>query len=213
MDLSKYKLILLDWDGCLAMTLENWMQSYIEVYSKYGICVTRNNIVKHSWGNLQEGPKFFGFTNYDEIWKEIVNLVTEKNSKVSMYDGVIDFLKTLKDKGYKVAVVTSSEKKIVLPAIEYNKLGEYIDLVLTEEDVTKPKPDKEIATLAMERLNAEVGETLIMGDTSKDIICGQNAGNDTVLILHEENSEFYDFNKMLESNPTFSVKKFSEIEI
>ncbi|HRI05507.1 MAG TPA: HAD-IA family hydrolase [Candidatus Dojkabacteria bacterium] len=213
MNTSKYKLFLLDWDGCLAMTLENWMQSYLEVYSKYGICVTRNNIVKHSWGNLQEGPKFFGFTNYDDVWKEIVNLVTEKNSKVEMYEGSVDFLKRLKASDYKVAIVTSSEKKIVLPAIEYNNLNGYIDLILTEEDVDNPKPHKDMAVLAMRKLQIGEGETIIMGDTSKDIICGQNAGIDTVLILHKENEEFYDFSKMRESNPTYVVKNFSEIEV
>lgn len=79
--LNKYNTILFDWDGCLAMTLHNWLSTYKEIYSKYGLCISDENILLHSWGNLVEGPKFFGLGNPEEVWKEIVDMVTIKNSK------------------------------------------------------------------------------------------------------------------------------------
>lgn len=211
MDVSKYNTFLFDWDGCLGRTLENWLKTYEEVYSRYGICVTRNNIINHSWGNLQEGPKFFGLVNYDEVWKEIVDSVTIKNSKVELYPLSKELLLKLKGMGKKICVVTSSERKIVLPAISHNGLESVFDFVITEEDVSNAKPDPEIINLAIEKCGGKKSESIVIGDTAKDILAGHNAGIDSMLVLHKENSDFYDFNKMKESNPTYIVEGFEVI--
>jgi pyrophosphatase PpaX len=206
--LDNYKTILFDWDGCLAMTLHNWLSTYSEIYAKHGLCITNQNILLHSWGNLVEGPKFFGMDNPEETWKEIVENVTVKNSMVGLYPGARTLLMELQKLNKNLVIVTSSEMKIVKPALEFNELSLLFSKIYTDDMVNKPKPDPEIALLALKELSSNKNESIIIGDTSKDILCGKNAGIDTMLVLHKENMQFYDFEKMKESDPTFIVKRF-----
>jgi pyrophosphatase PpaX len=206
--LSNYNTILFDWDGCLAMTLHNWLSTYSEIYAKHGLCITNRNILSHSWGNLVEGPRFFGLDNPEEVWKEIVDMVTIKNSKVALYNGSRELLNQLHLQNKNIAIVTSSEMKIVKPAIEFNKLTTLLTKIFTDDMVIKPKPDPEIVHLALSEFAVTKEQVIIVGDTAKDIQCGKNAGIDTMLVLHKENIQFYDFEKVKESNPTFIVEKF-----
>ena len=206
--LNKFSLFLFDWDGCLAKTLDNWLITYRSIYKKYKVFKNDKDILEHSWGNLELGPKYFGLKNCKEVWSEIVTEVAKKNSIVPLYRNAFETLKELKSLGKKVTIVTSSELKIVKPAIEFNKLSEYIDGVFTEELVKKPKPNPEIIFLVLKTFKESPEKAIIIGDTSKDIIAGKNAGISTMLVLHEENRQFYDFNKSLTSNPEYLIKGF-----
>ncbi len=206
-----WKTYLIDWDGCMAKTLDVWMDAYMSQYAAEGILVTPQEIIEKSWGNLQKGPQNFGVKNPEETWKSIIEKVHEGVLEVPLYDGVYDTLHTLSTLGVNIAIVTSSERKLVEPAINYHGLSKFIDVIVTEEDVQHPKPDPEIIHKALERMEVDKTEVVIIGDTGKDILAGINAEIDTVLVCHDENHRYYDFTKFLELNPTRVISKFSEL--
>ncbi|MBP9817892.1 HAD-IA family hydrolase [Candidatus Shapirobacteria bacterium] len=207
-EIMGFETFLFDWDGCLAKTLQNWLDTYRFIYKKYGVYTKDEDILHNSWGNLAKGPEYFGIKNYDEVWAEIVIMVAEKNKNVALYENVTTLLETLRNAGKKLAIVTSSEMKIVKPAIEYNKLVGFENNIFTEEMVSQPKPDPEIVNLAVEKLNGKKETTIIIGDTAKDILAGKAAGIKTVLVSHPENGLFYDLEKMKECGPDFVVEGF-----
>lgn len=206
-----FKYLLLDWDGCMSKTLEVWMGVYLEVYRKEGLDPSRKEIIDKSWGNLAKGPENFGLKDPKRVWQKIVDQVAKNVKKVPLYPGVKESLKELRSRGKRMAIVTSSERKIVEPAISFHNLQEIIDELITEEEVNKPKPDPEIINLALNRLDGKAKQSIIIGDTRKDIKAGKNVDIATVLVLHEENREFYDFNKLRAENPDYTAGNFKEI--
>lgn len=206
-----YETYLLDWDGCMAKTLHSWMSSYIEVYGKRGISITRSEILEKSWGNLALGPKSFGVEDFDQCWQEIVATVRKKVATVDLYAGVLDTLVQLKQAGKKMAIVTSSERSIIQPALIFHGIDSIVEVLVTEEDVTLPKPNPEIIELALKKLGTNKQNAVIVGDTGKDIKAGQAAGTDTILMCHDENREFYDFSEYVKLGPTHTITKFSDL--
>jgi pyrophosphatase PpaX len=207
-----FKYILFDWDGCLAKTLDVWLNSYLLLYTSVGIQTSKQEIIEKSWGNLAQGPKNFGISNPDKFWKKIVNEVKKGVQKVKLYDEAKEILISLKKANKKIAIVTSSERKLIQPAIKYHNLESLIDILITEEDVSKPKPDPEIIDLTISKLKGNKKESVIIGDTGKDIISGKNAGIKTILIYHKSNKKFYDFTKLKNLNADFEINHLLEIE-
>lgn len=208
-----FETFLFDWDGCLAKTLQNWLDTYKYIYKKYGVYTNDEDILHNSWGNLAKGPAYFGINNFDEVWIEIVEMVTNKNKNVALYENAGTLLESLKLGGKKIAIVTSSEMKIVKPAVEYNKIIGLENNIFTEEVVSHPKPDPEIVNYAIGKLNADKNNSVIIGDTTKDILAGKAAGIKTVLVLHPENNLFYNLEKMKECGPDFVVEGFCPVPI
>ena len=55
-------------------------------------------------------------------------------------------------------------------------------MVLTREDVTKPKPDPEIYLLAAEKLGVEPGECLVIEDSPNGARAGVAAGMNVIAV-------------------------------
>lgn len=208
----KFETYLLDWDGCMAKTLQVWMNTYLSVYKVHGIDASPEEIVEKSWGNLALGPKNFGIADNEKCWSEIVKKVRDGVAQVPLYAGVLETLLELRRQHKQIAIVTSSEKSIIKPALAYHGIDVLIDILVTEEDVSHPKPDPEIVLFTLEKLGAKKESSVIIGDTGKDIQAGQAAGINTILICHEENRPFYDFSKYISLMPNFITTEFSDLK-
>lgn len=207
----EFETYLLDWDGCMAQTLQVWMNTYLSVYKQHGINVTQEEIVEKSWGNLALGPKNFGIIENEQCWSEIVKKVREGVAQVPLYRGVLETLLTLRQNNKKIAIVTSSERSIIMPALAFHGIDVLIDALVTEEDVSHPKPDPEIVLFALKKLEAKKETSMIIGDTGKDIQAGQAAGISTILMCHAENKPFYDFTKYIALRPNYIITTFADL--
>ena len=78
-------------------------------------------------------------------------------------------LSRLKKEGYLIAVCSNSVRRTIEMMMEKAELMPYIDLIMSNEDVQKAKPDPEIYVKAMERLETEPEECLIVEDNQNGI--------------------------------------------
>jgi HAD superfamily hydrolase (TIGR01509 family) len=206
-----YGTVLFDWDGCLADTLNVWMKTYLAVYLEYGFDVTPEVVIEKSWGNTDQGPRNIGISDNQKCWEEIVAKVKVGVARVPLHQGAKNLLRSLHEEQINIAIVTSSERQVVQPALEFHDIEKYIGIMVTDNDVTNPKPDPEMVVKAMKHFRAYPDDTLIIGDTDKDIRAGQNAGIDTGLILHETNRRFYDFDKLMLAGPTHTFSELPQV--
>lgn len=95
---------------------------------------------------------------------------------VDFYDGMEELVRELKQRGFKVAIVTSRTRKSAFQTIDKHKLGECFDYVLTCEDTTIHKPNPEPALMALEKVGSEPENAVFVGDSMYDIGCAKNAG-------------------------------------
>lgn len=85
-------------------------------------------------------------------------------------------LSNLKAAGYKIAVASNSVRNSVEVMMERANLRTYLDALLSNEDVTKGKPDPEIYTAAFARLGVAPSECLVVEDNENGIRAARDAG-------------------------------------
>lgn len=101
---------------------------------------------------------------------------------VTTFPGVTEALRTLKQQGKKLAVVTSRRRRSLDVLLETTDTVQYFDHLITPEDTTRHKPHAAPALKAMELLGADKAATVFTGDAQFDICSGASAGIDTVFV-------------------------------
>jgi len=92
--------------------------------------------------------------------------------------GVEHTIITLKERGYKIGIITSAGKDEIIEA--KNQLQFLRDIpYVSRNEVKKLKPDPESILLGIKLLNSTIETTLIVGDFTTDISAGKAAGIET----------------------------------
>lgn len=91
-------------------------------------------------------------------------------------------LSNLKKAGYRLAVASNSVRHSVELMMEKSSLRGYIELLLSNEDVNRAKPDPEIYQIAMRRLGVQPSESLIVEDNPIGIQAAQHAGAHVMVV-------------------------------
>lgn len=85
-------------------------------------------------------------------------------------------LSRLKSEGYHLAVASNSVRNTVQLMMEKSALIDYLDFYLSNQDVTKAKPDPEIYTTAINRLGFQPCEVMVVEDNHNGIKAATAAG-------------------------------------
>ena len=101
---------------------------------------------------------------------------------ISVFPGMKELIQELKDKNYKLGLVTSRLRKTTMQGLEAYGLLPYFEVIVTADDTTKHKPDPEPLNIALEKLGAAPEHSVMVGDTMFDILCARNAGVKSVLV-------------------------------
>lgn len=95
-------------------------------------------------------------------------------------------LSRLKAQGMKLAVASNSIRHTIEVMMRMAELAPYLDLMLSNEDVAKAKPDPEIYTLAMRRLGLAPHETLVVEDNENGIRAARDSGAHVMVVREVE---------------------------
>lgn len=95
---------------------------------------------------------------------------------------LIDLVSILKIKDYKLACCTNSVKETVIKGLENLGIKHYFDLILSNEDVLKPKPDPEIYSKAVNFFNISPKECLVIEDNDYGVASAKSAGTKVLKI-------------------------------
>lgn len=85
-------------------------------------------------------------------------------------------LARLKARGLKLAVASNSVRNTVVTMMDRANLARHLDVMLSNEDVARSKPDPEIYRTAMERLGVTPDEALIVEDNEHGIKAARASG-------------------------------------
>lgn len=121
--------------------------------------------------------------NINAVSSEIADIF--KNVHEKFLDEIFDYVKPikeaevlfkrLKEKGVKLAVVTSDMKLNTDAILEKTNLAQYFDLVIGKDNCTKAKKTGEPALIALKLLNANANTTISVGDAPMDYEMAKNA--------------------------------------
>ena len=208
--MKKFQYILLDWDGCLAKTLDLWLKNYQKQFKKYGINLTDKEIVKKVFGDWN-APAKYGVKDPKAFMDALVADLNKDLRSVRLYDGVKETLSKLNKKQKVMALLTSSRKSSAKPALEKHGLSHIFQVFLGAEEVKKHKPDPELFNKALELLQASKRDTIVVGDNPDDVQAGKSAGLTTLTFYPKENSRFYTKEELLKENPDYFIEDFRKL--
>lgn len=175
--MGKIKAILFDMDGVLIDAKDWHYDALNKALRLFGHEITRYDHI-HNFDGLPTREKLNMISEESYLPRELhsfinslkqdytMDLVNEKCKPVFQHEYA---LSKLKSQGFKIAVCSNSIRCTIVNMMEKAGLMEFIDLILSNEDVKKPKPDPEIYTTAMERLGFLPNECLILEDNKNGI--------------------------------------------
>lgn len=101
---------------------------------------------------------------------------------IRLFPGIHGLLEDLKERSYKMGLVTSRLKLTTMQGVNKFGLDKYFDYILTADDTDKHKPDSAPILIVLDKIGAKPEESIMVGDTMFDILCARNAGVKSVLV-------------------------------
>ena len=174
--MEQIKLVLFDLDGVLIdakeihyLALNRALGPEFEISRRAHINVfdglptlTKLKILsrKYNWDSRKE----------KEISDAKQKYTIEMVSELEPIPHIVDLFKNLYQQGYKIGVCTNSVRRTVLTSLSKTNLMEYVDLVLSNEDVKNTKPHPEMYWKAMSMMGMLPENTLIVEDSPKGLL-------------------------------------------
>ncbi len=129
-----------------------------------------------------------------------------KNSpyKTGLFPHTIETLTYLKNKGYRMFLLTNGFLEVQKIKIKESKLNIFFEKMITSEEAGYQKPHRRIFEYALKTVNAKKDESIMIGDDiENDILGAKQFGMDTV---------FFNEKKLNHSiKPTFEIADLSEL--
>ena len=182
--MSKIKAIIFDMDGVL-IEAKDWhyealnkaLNTFGYEISRYDHLVTYDGLPtakKLEMLSLEKGLPLGLHKFINQLKQEYtVDLVHQKCSPIFVHEYA---LSKLKAQGYHLAVASNSVKNTVALMMQKSNLEEYLEFQLSNQDVTKPKPDPEIYTKAINKFNLAPKECVVVEDNRNGIAAAKAAG-------------------------------------
>lgn len=129
-----------------------------------------------------------------------------RDSMVSLYPGVPDVMRALRDRDWLIGVISNGDRLRVHEELQCFGLIEYVDVWITGQDTPAWVPHPAPVRLALDRMGLAPQDTVYVGDRPADIIAGRTAGSRTAAVLHGPAAEL-----VRREAPDFSVSTINDI--
>ena len=179
------KAVIFDLDGTLLNTI-NTIEYYCNTaLEKYGFNPVPVDKYKHFVGNgaklLIERAMSYTREWTDDEFEKVFALYNELYDADTLYltapyNGIVDMLKSLKEQGYKTAVLSNKPHFATVDVVNKIFGDDIFDIVRGGMDGVPLKPDPTAVFEIMKELNVSEEEVVFVGDTKVDIATGKNAG-------------------------------------
>ena len=181
--------VIFDMDGTVLNTLDDLATSVNYVLTRYGMPVHCTEDYRRYFGNgiryaLECAvPKGTEETTIDQmlpVFKEHYN--AHCLDKTRPYDGIPELMKALRDRGFKLAIVSN---KIDSAVKELNAkfFSAYVDVTIGEREGIRRKPAPDTVVQALKELKSSKHEAVYIGDSEVDLQTAANAGLPCISVL------------------------------
>ena len=190
----KLKSIIWDLDGTIIHFKIDFLRGRreaIKILKEQGIPRGELTVKKSILDNVQHSIELFrekGFSSREienvtkKIDKRVSEIEYEAALEATKIDQIEDVLEFIHGKGFTQAIYTFNTHRNAETSLRQVDLLHYFDVIVGRDDVENPKPHKEHLITICEKLNVAPNETLVIGDTYRDIQGGKKVGAKTIAI-------------------------------
>jgi beta-phosphoglucomutase len=187
---SNIKAVLFDMDGVLIDAREWHYEALNEVLRIFGYEITRA-MHEDRFDGLSTSKKLEMLTKEVGLPRHIHEMInrikqdrTLRIAASNCFPNIAHqvLISKLKKKGFKVGVVTNSIRQTTEFMLTYAGLFELLDVVVTNQDIDKPKPHPDGYQFAMQKLDVLPSETIVVEDSPYGIAAGKASGAKVVQV-------------------------------
>jgi HAD superfamily hydrolase (TIGR01509 family) len=210
------KLIIFDLDGVLidAKTIhynalnealgEKYFISWNEHLSTY------DGLKTHQKLELLSRNKNLPLDDHTVIWNKKQDLTLKALLSITPNTNLYNTIEKLSKDGYKIACCSNSIRKTVLIALSKLNIIQFMDLILSNEDVYNGKPSPEIFWKAMSRLNTLPEETLIVEDSPYGLLAANRSKANVMRVKNTEDVTYNNIMAALNNNNMHNIPKWKD---
>lgn len=192
--MNRIKAVIFDMDGVLIDAKEWHYQAFNRSLNLFGMSISRYDHIctfdglptkkKLELLSQERGlpEKLHAFIN--EMKQQYTLEIVYAECKPIFYHQYA--LSQLRSNGYKLAVCSNSVRKSVCLMLERAGIVEYLDFFLSNQDVVNAKPHPEIYLKAIERLNLDPTQCLIVEDNIHGIKAAKASGAHLMKVTNVE---------------------------
>jgi phosphoglycolate phosphatase len=196
---KRFDLLVFDWDGTLFDSTALIARCIQNACADVGAPVPSDGDAAYVIGlGLQDALRHVApalpESRYPELGSRYRHHYVASQHELSLFPGTIDMLHALKARQHRLGVATGKGRRGLDDALAHSQLKGLFDGTRTADE-TASKPDPLMLLELMRELGAEPARTLMVGDTTHDLLLARNAGTPSVAVSfgaheHEAFAEF-----------------------
>jgi len=164
------QLIIFDLDGVLVEAKNIHYKALNQALGDYAISwnehlSTYDGLKTSQKLDMLTTEKGLPVEDHKRIWNDKQKFTLEALSNLEIDPNLLSTISRLSSEGYKIACCSNSIRKTVLTVLAKLGLIEFMDLIISNEDVTNSKPHPEMYWQAISKMKCLPEETLIVEDS------------------------------------------------
>lgn len=208
------KLVIFDMDGVLVEAKSIHFDAFNKALSKYGDqYVISNEEHLSKYDGLKTYQKLEMLTQekqlpreyYDDIWNKKQQYTMELLKDIQPSQELIETFQFLSSNNYFIAICSNSIRKTILTILSKLQIIEYVDLIVSNQDVINSKPHPEIYWKTISKFKCLPEETLILEDSPHGLLAASRTKSN---ILRVSNPK--EINKLMITNKINELNNLNE---
>lgn len=187
---NKIEAIIFDMDGVIIDSEHLWKRAEKEVFSSVGVKLSDELCKITEMMTTTEVTEFWfkRFPWKGKTLKEVEDGVVERvalliEAEGKEIEGINEFIKDLKSKGYKIGLATNSPSSLISVVLKKLNLKTYFDVTSSAEHESEGKPSPLVYLTVAEKLNVKPEHCVALEDSTSGLLAAKKAGMKTVAIL------------------------------
>ena len=179
---KKYNWIFFDLDGTLADSIPTMYQVYLNFLTEFDKKGTKEEFEELNGPSLTEIISVLK-TRYGLIDDDVFLMNSYKEKIQDAYKNIVkpmsgagDILEALKNRGYKLLLVTSASQEIANEFIKHQRWSKYFRDYVFGNEIKKAKPASEIYDRALKKVKASSDSVVIVEDSCNGIKSAKGTG-------------------------------------
>lgn len=136
---------------------------------------------------------------HNQIWEDKQKITLKKLADLKVNQELVNLFKNLTSSNYKLAVCSNSIRKTCLTVLSKLGLIEYLDLIISNEDVKNSKPHPEMYWKAISMMSCLPEETLIVEDSPYGLLAAARSKSHILRVKNPSEVTLDNINKKITS--------------
>jgi phosphoglycolate phosphatase len=180
----QFELVVFDWDGTLFDSTTLIARCIQAACADLGVPVPSFERASYVIGMglaeaLQHAAPDLPRERYRELGDRYRHHYFARQHEIVFFDGTLAMLEDLKARGHSLAVATGKSRRGLDDALNTSVLRGLFDATRTADE-TASKPDPRMLFELMQHFRVEPGRTVMIGDTTHDLLLARNAGTASI---------------------------------